>query len=323
MVMRAGTFALAGVSVLSAAGCLTVLGIDNDYSRGDPDAGAPSTGGTGGDVSSSAGGDGGAGTGASASASTSSSGTGAAGGAGGGAAGGAWGGGGASAGCPNGAGPTMVDVGGYCIDSTEVTRGHYQDFLNTGVATQAETGMPAYCAFNDDYTPNGNWPPNALELVLPVVNVDWCDAYAYCEWAGKRLCGAIGGGQLDQGDSADASASQWFRACSNGGTTTYTFGSAFLDVCNVGGTGPEPVGANLECHGTMAPWEAVFDLTGNVREWEDACEANVGPGDNCNRRGGSHPSNPNTAQCDNLSGGLLQTRASTTDTTGLRCCADL
>jgi hypothetical protein len=38
---------------------------------------------------------------------------------------------------------------------------------------------------------------------FPITNVDWCDAYAYCAGIGKRLCGKIGGGTLDQGGLDD------------------------------------------------------------------------------------------------------------------------
>ena len=47
-------------------------------------------------------------------------------------------------GCPGTSGPVMVDVGGYCIDSTEVTRAQYDQFLQSSPSTG---GQPAECAW--------------------------------------------------------------------------------------------------------------------------------------------------------------------------------
>lgn len=36
-----------------------------------------------------------------------------------------------------------------------------------------------------------------------------------------------------------------------------------------------------------ARYDGLFDMSGNVAEWEDSCSANVGSADNCLIRGGS------------------------------------
>lgn len=67
--------------------------------------------------------------------------------------------------------PHQVVLDGYYIDTYEVSNGHYREFMKT-------TGHPAPAYWDD---PRLNKPDQ------PVVGVNWYDADAYCEWAGKRL----------------------------------------------------------------------------------------------------------------------------------------
>ncbi len=101
--------------------------------------------------------------------------------------------------CPSTAGE-MIRVDGYCIDATEVTNDEYGKFI---VAKNGNTaGQPTACAWNTAYA------PSCAQLVKtaksPVSCIDWCDAYAFCAWAGKRLCGRIGGGPTALADLASA-----------------------------------------------------------------------------------------------------------------------
>lgn len=146
--------------------------------------------------------------------------------------GGSGGGGDLGAGCPGGLeGPALVKVpapddsavSSYCVDVTEVTNAQYAAFLSASVAT---TGQDEACAWNMTYTPSKNWPATGMDE-YPVVSVDWCDAFAFCKWAGKHMCGKIGGGEshLSFGYD-DAAESEWFNACSAGGTSAYANGNA-------------------------------------------------------------------------------------------------
>src|SRR5262249_38882622 len=81
--------------------------------------------------------------------------------------------------------------GSYCIDATEVTYSQYQIFINQNPATG---NQPAFCAWNNTYIPQDNWPVVPSQAALPIRSVDWCDAYAYCKSVNKHLCGKIGGG---------------------------------------------------------------------------------------------------------------------------------
>lgn len=219
--------------------------------------------------------------------------------------------------CPMGTkGPTMINVGGYCVDATEVTTAQYSVFL---VAKGSDTsGQSAACAWNTSYTPL-YWPQTGLET-HPVMGVDWCDAYAYCAWAGKRLCGKIGGGAAAFASPSSATESQWYAACTQSGARTYPYGASFVAAaCQDGTIKPPrtaPAGTKLACDGGYA---GVLDMSGNIQEWEDSCDGATGSADNCRVRGGMiYDDTPSALAC---ASGRALARNTRNDHTGFRCCS--
>lgn len=221
--------------------------------------------------------------------------------------------------CPGTAGPTSVRIGAYCIDTTEVTNAQYAQFL--GADAGALPLPPAACAANATYVPGGGtWPPASGRDAYPVVAVDWCDAYVYCTWAGKRLCGAIGGGATPYASYADATASGWFAACSRAGALAYPYGATYVaTACNgqdLGG-GLRPVASLATCVGADP---SLYDMSGNVYEWEDSCDANAGTADHCHVRGGGYLT-PGNLNLSCAGGGVSIARGDDTFLdVGFRCC---
>jgi formylglycine-generating enzyme required for sulfatase activity len=214
--------------------------------------------------------------------------------------------------CP--LGMIIIPSGGtsYCMDANEVT---YDDYSKFYANNPDKNSQPAYCLWNVNYTPPNNWPAAVGKQAYPVTDVNWCDAYAYCKFAGKHLCGKVGGvgpnGQPnDPANAAVAASSEWFNACTSQGTSTYPYGQTFdLKRCqgadnplsNVGWQPPSPaqVCASNNCTNSRAENDQVIDncqggapglfqMSGNVAEWEDSCDAAAGQNDNCLARGGSH-----------------------------------
>ena len=234
----------------------------------------------------------------------------------------------AEAGCP----PAMVEVPGpggtpsFCVDATEVTNGAYKQFL-AAAEPPAAGSQPAVCAWNTTFQPGGALGADDH----PVGSVDWCDARGFCEWAGKHLCGAVGGGSLDPAAYLGAPSGRWFDACSRGGAQAYPYGSAYLPMaCNgaprgVGDT--VAVGSLASCEGG---YPGLFDMTGNVSEFIDSCFSSPDPG--CGTTG------PECDVCLLVGGGFLSGadgganiacgyanqvyRQSHYVDNGLRCCAD-
>ncbi len=222
--------------------------------------------------------------------------------------------------------------GGYSIDTTEVTRSQYEMWLATAPAT---SGQPSYCSWNMDYAPEAVCM--AYEHVChgadcgkhPQVCVDWCDAYAYCAASGKRLCGRIGGGPNLSIDHANATRSQWYAACSAGGQYYFPYGDSYeaqtcngydntTTGCGTGACVTTEVGSLVGCQSTTAGYKGVYDLSGNVSEWEDSCTPNAGPADSCHIRGGSLVVGAGNLRCN---AGNTNSRDYQHWSLGLRCCS--
>jgi formylglycine-generating enzyme required for sulfatase activity len=196
----------------------------------------------------------------------------------------------------------------YCIDSTEVTFADYAKFVT---AKGSDTsGQIALCTANTSYAPSIVGSGN-----IPVRSVDWCDAVAYCTWAGKRLCGKIGGGSVPQSDFTNPAINQWLYACSNAGTQPYPYGSTYeAGVCNTDleAGAPVAVGTNAKCVGGFP---GIFDMVGNVWEFVDAPDTTQ---NTILIYGSSYSNNDPSYGC---STGFAFPFAGKADDVGFRCCS--
>jgi hypothetical protein len=221
--------------------------------------------------------------------------------------------------CPTGMLVVPVQGGGiYCTDATEVTYSQYKKFYDANPPT---TSQAAYCSWNQNYTPSGDWPFIVGQDNEPVRFVNWCQADAYCRYNGKRLCGKIGGGSVDPANNDDFLQDQWLNACSAQGQNTYPYGLAYNGMaCNggdLGKTGPVLTSSIVTCVGGVP---GLFDMSGNVAEWEDSCSSYTSATDTCAVRGGSYISNSTALSCK--SGGNVPAKARNYQgrDVGFRCC---
>lgn len=236
-------------------------------------------------------------------------------------------------------GPALVRIGagesGLCVDATEVTRAQYAVFLDAGGPTTTVAG----CAWKSSWAPSCE-DPQASRDALPVVCVDWCDAAAYCSWAGKRLCGGRNGLPVPQDAADNPLRDQWSFACMAGAKAhTYVYGDTFDAAacngadrvgtgCSGGGSCQRTSAGTLPaCQSSEKGFKGVFDLIGNVAEWEDSCLDPQGNGDpsqvTCLVRGGSVHDGA-SATCAQISTSLARNVAfpvtQSLETTGFRCC---
>ena len=227
-------------------------------------------------------------------------------------------------------GPALVTIptttsGTMRIDATEVTNGQYEIFLAAEAGTTVM--QPSFCQWNADFHADATclagagesaWCTGAECLRLPRVCIDWCDAAAYCAWAGKRLCGDPSGGPAPAFTLGDASKNQWTNACTSGGAHAYPYGDTFVAAsCNgVGGVGhPVAAGSTPSC-AAAPPYADVLDLNGNVWEWQDDCTS-TGDNDACPTRGGAYNSQPSDLSCTSGPGFNRQNQH---PAVGFRCC---
>lgn len=230
--------------------------------------------------------------------------------------------------CSSSRGPVMARItfgATWCIDTTEVTIGQYKAFLSD--RSGSTCGQPSFCSWNTTYAPAIT---PSTDVNMPITDIDWCDAYMFCRWAGKHLCGqtsGAGGGALPA-SSLNTFDDQWYFACGDGSLAhTYPYGDTYTSgTCNdSGGTPPSTgildVGSKTSCKGTLAPFNTMFDMSGNVGEWQDSCDSSGGADpslDLCQKRGGNNVSNSSECRCDSLA---PRARSSTSSDRGVRCCA--
>ncbi|MBI2391116.1 MAG: SUMF1/EgtB/PvdO family nonheme iron enzyme [Deltaproteobacteria bacterium] len=226
--------------------------------------------------------------------------------------------------CPIARGPKMKFIAApepFCIDETEVTDAQLNVFVIASDKPAAPK-IPAFCA-----TALAERPPKTrLSLSVAAANIEWCVAYAYCKWAGKRLCGKHGGGAYSSSESEASGTSQWSYACRGGDPGTvfpYGGGAAYVaDTCineDSAVTSVQPVNSSKwpDCHGS-GEFSTLMHMAGNAREWEDACDGPIGASTSCRTRGGAWTSPWNETNCGSIP--RLNTNADAT--TGFRCCYD-
>jgi hypothetical protein len=237
--------------------------------------------------------------------------------------------------CPSGMVSVPIAGGGgsYCIDEIEVTNAQYLAFYE---ANPKVLGVPAACDKNA-YAPYDKWPPEKLEEVLPVVYVDWCDAFAFCAWkeirdgsgVRKHLCGRIGGGPIEASAFANATESEWYNACSIQGMNDYPYGHVYdPERCNgadfaaqlLDGGAPDGASPHLlpvidkAILGCRQGTVGLFQMSGNAAEWEDACSRDG----TCLVRGGSFLSTKDELTCNAQA--YLERRDNKHPDIGFRCC---
>ncbi|MBX3185331.1 MAG: SUMF1/EgtB/PvdO family nonheme iron enzyme [Polyangiaceae bacterium] len=209
--------------------------------------------------------------------------------------------------------------GDYCIDRTEVTKGQYKEFFEDMEGNFS--GQRPECSGNVTYDPRWCGSTYYIDdnLNFPVACVDWCDADAFCRWSGKRLCGRIGGGEL-QRDLAPNPEGEWYNACTAAGE--------FQPEGTCGADGSLGYARTVEvsagCLGSAPPFDEVSYLVGNVAEWTAECgRPLLGSVDECIVNGGSfqdHFENPSRYVCTTKES---YPRTYRRNIIGIRCCAEV
>lgn len=225
----------------------------------------------------------------------------------------------------------------YTIDATEVTRCQYAAWLATKPSVD---GQGNWCRYQTTFEPDTNCMSTQVSCKSncdqhPQVCVTSCDAEAFCKAVGKRLCGQPGGAHAPFEGFDDANEDQWYNACSGGGKNTYPYSDDYDGkACNgydnpqtgcQAGTGCDtrPGGEVTTCQSAVAGYAGVYDLSGNVFEWQDSCDKYEDGKDRCRFRGGSYISsygddNGNALRCNY---DIAGSRDDAYGNLGFRCCS--
>jgi len=231
-----------------------------------------------------------------------------------------------------------VDLpGGECtwIDRDEVTVDRYERWLSLSPAADM-VWDEAFCAWKRARSaPQAMSDPCGADLRAkelqpfapnkPVRCVDFCDAEAYCRWAGKRLCNDHANTGVQR---PAALPREWTLSCSNGLQTVYPWGDEpdQGEACQVDhgedstvlDRGPLSTGTSVGCVNAVG----VSDLLGNIAEWTYGCNV-----DSSTTRGQVTPCQIKGGGFDQPLASCVRWELAANDSRranlGFRCCASL
>ncbi|MCC6903569.1 MAG: SUMF1/EgtB/PvdO family nonheme iron enzyme [Polyangiaceae bacterium] len=207
----------------------------------------------------------------------------------------------------------------FWIDPYEVKHSEYEQILKTtitppgGCEWNSSMGAPQKKNSTVPCLGPGEWADAGADAAMPpsdapVTCVDWCDAQMFCKHAGKTLCTA--------GSTKSANEGAWYDACSSNDANEYPYSDQHqTGYCNDSTHSAKALvgaGSMKECK-TPA---GVFDMTGNAREWVDACTGSSQTSE-CATRGGSYADDSGSAKCK---GNTQTAKELGLPTLGFRCC---
>ncbi len=155
-----------------------------------------------------------------------------------------------------------VSLSSFFLQDTPVTNQQFEMFCSaTGYKTAAEHGAPALCWINNEATliTGADWrhPSGENSSIIdkddhPVVQVNWSDAMAYCQWLSQTT-----GFQISLPTEV-----QWEYAASSSDGLQWPFGNTYeFGNANIKGQDTTPVRQ-------FSPTSFdLYDMAGNVYQW--------------------------------------------------------
>ncbi len=231
---------------------------------------------------------------------------------------------------------TWPDGRAFCVDQRAATQAEFAAFVADVRPAAKMAGPPlshpmgeTCAAWVDPVVPAskldqfptcGKYYDPVATPDRPMVCLDWCAAYAFCAWSGKRLCGHSGG-VVDFDRVPEGSELNF--VCTNGGKDEYQVDPALHPECTTSVAAYDLGFPPAECVGSSPPFDQISPVTGAISVVADECyvvesmpQGIVSRSPVCRSYGGV--SSKGTRNCA-VSAGIARRESSLQ---GVRCCSD-